>query len=233
MSFLQSTSKVILVGVTAGIVLVALLALLYIAPPITGNAVSSLPVREQTGLSFGEEGLPKMVVFFDYQCPYCRKFATDTLPKIKRNYVDAGRIQLVMKDTLLTSFHPGALNAAQAARCVYAQGGEKAYWSYMDLIMREQNLRDSGSPNKVTRTVDLSNQDLILWAGELGYTIRPCIASQAFKSAVEQDTQDAQAYGVQGTPSFIINDNLVLGDQPYEVFSQALNQALCSKNVCP
>src|SRR5512146_1268003 len=57
-----------------------------------------------------------LVEFMDYQCPYCRRFHTDTFAELKKQYIDTGKLRFVSRDLPL-SFHANALTAAQAVRC--------------------------------------------------------------------------------------------------------------------
>src|SRR3989304_1908007 len=79
----------------------------------------------------GDKNAPVTIIeFSDYQCPFCRKFWTETLPSIKSQYVDTGKVKIVFRDFPLTSIHPSAQPAAEAAECVREQGGDKAYFEY-------------------------------------------------------------------------------------------------------
>ncbi len=76
-----------------------------------------------------------MIVFSDYECPYCRSWMQTTFPSIKTNYIDTGKVLFVYRDFPLTSLHPGAQPAALAADCANAQG---KFWEYHDKIFAEQ-----------------------------------------------------------------------------------------------
>ncbi|PIZ82716.1 hypothetical protein COX97_03340 [Candidatus Pacearchaeota archaeon CG_4_10_14_0_2_um_filter_05_32_18] len=71
----------------------------------------------------GDPDAPVTVVeFSDFQCPFCGRFYSDALASIKTQYIDTGKVKLVFKDFPLTSIHPMAQPAAEAARCVRKQG---------------------------------------------------------------------------------------------------------------
>src|ERR1700741_1407020 len=57
-----------------------------------------------------------MVEFTDYQCPYCRRFQAEVWPKLKRYYVDTGKLRYIAPDLPL-EFHAAAAPAAEAAHC--------------------------------------------------------------------------------------------------------------------
>jgi len=77
-----------------------------------------------------------LVEFTDYQCPYCGKHASSTGKQIKSDYIDTGKIKFVLKDFPLTSIHPNAFKAAEAARCAGEQG---KYWEMHDKLFESQS----------------------------------------------------------------------------------------------
>lgn len=75
-----------------------------------------------------------MVEFSDYECPFCQRFFSSTLDSIKSTYIDTGQVRFVYKDFPLTSIHPRAQKAAEAARCVRDQLGDDGYWAMHDAM---------------------------------------------------------------------------------------------------
>jgi len=167
----------------------------------------------------GDENAPvKLIEFSDYQCPFCGRFYSQTLPQLKSEYFDTGKVQFVYRDFPLDSIHPFATPAAEAAECVRdaAGGSNEAYFEYHDKIF-----------NNVQ---SLSDASLKQWAQELGYDIDSCLSSGKFKAEVRKDLADAQAAGGRGTPYFVIVDKNgkgipLSGAQPFSAFDAALKAA--------
>jgi protein-disulfide isomerase len=161
-----------------------------------------------------------IVEFSDYQCPFCRSFYTQTLPQLKREYIDTGKVKFVYRDFPL-SFHPGAIPAASGAECARDIYGEDAYWKLHDKIFEEQGKQGQG-------TVQFTADDVKSWAQEIGYDVVECMNSGKFESEIQKDFADGQAAGVRGTPGFIIlkGDSgtgvPISGAQPFAVFQQAI-----------
>jgi protein-disulfide isomerase len=63
-----------------------------------------------------------LVEFADYECPYCRQFAKDTMKQVEHDYIENGRIGFVFRDFPIESSHPNASSAALAALCAGEQG---------------------------------------------------------------------------------------------------------------
>ncbi|MEX2017303.1 MAG: DsbA family protein, partial [Candidatus Pacearchaeota archaeon] len=178
----------------------------------------------------GDANAPVTIIeFSDYQCPFCRKFWTETLPQIKLEYIDTGKVKFVYRDFPLTSIHPGAQPAAEAAECARdLYGGDDAYFKMHDKIFSEQNIFDGGDPNTgpVRSTVSFTDSDLKQWAKELGYDISSCLDSGEFRQEVLNDLSDATSAGGQGTPYFVINGKPLSGAQPFAVFKQVIDSEL-------
>ena len=158
-----------------------------------------------------------IIEFSDYQCPFCAIFFSQTFSQIKSQYIDTGKVKLVFRDFPLTSIHPMAQPAAEAAECVREKGKDVAYWKMHDKIFENQQA--------------LSVDNLKAWAKELGYDISSCLDSGKFRAEVQKDMSDAQASGGQGTPYFVIigsdgKGTPLSGAQPFANFQQVIEAKL-------
>jgi protein-disulfide isomerase len=108
--------------------------------------------------------------------------------------------------------HPLARPAHEAARCA---GGQGRYWPYHDRLFAEQ-------PR-------FERADLMRYAEELGLDgagFARCLTERRHAADVSDDLAQARELGLTGTPSFIINDQLLVGAQPIEAFRAAVAEAL-------
>lgn len=167
-----------------------------------------------------------MIEFSDFQCPFCRRFYTQTLPDLENEYITTGKVLFVYRDFPLDSIHPGARPSAVAAECADEQG---KWREYHNKIFDEQNTQGQG-------TVQFSNDDLKRWATEIGLntaSFNSCLDSNKYDSEVSKDFQDGSSAGVGGTPTFYIGNPQrgyveLVGAQPYSVIKQAIDQELAS-----
>jgi len=192
----------------------------------TGNSVGgTVSASIDDDAVLGDANAPVTIIeFSDYQCLFCRKFWTETLPSIKSEYIDTGKVNLVYRDFPLASIHPMAQPSAEAAECVREFGGDEAYFEYHDKMFEEQNLLGAG-------TIQYTTADLKSWASELGYNIASCLDSGKYASEVQKDTRDAQAAGGTGTPYFVVigsdgKGTALSGAQPFSAFKQAIDSKL-------
>jgi len=160
----------------------------------------------------GQKSAPITIIeFSDFQCPYCERFYTQTLPLIDENYIKTGKVKLTFRNFPL-SFHQYAQKAAEASECANEQN---KFWEYHNKLFENQNSLDTDSLKK--------------YASELGLDtgkFNSCLDTGKMKSVVQKDFDDGAKYGVSGTPAFFINGISIVGAQPYETFKQIIDQEL-------
>lgn len=160
----------------------------------------------------GPEDAPVTVVEFgDFQCPYCKQFADETLRDLLEEY--EGDIRFVYRDFPLSSIHPDAQRSAEAAECADEQG---MFWEMHDAIFAQQ-------------PQGLSEEDLTLLAQDIGLDqdqFIDCLDSGLTTDEVLADYDDGLRYGVSGTPTFYINGIELVGAQPLREFEDIIDEEL-------
>jgi protein-disulfide isomerase len=186
---------------------------------ITGSPlidpVSAVIVLDDAAFSLGDPDAPVTIVeYTDYQCPYCQRYAQETLPQIVSEMVENGRVYYVVKDFPLDSIHPYARDGAAAARCAGDQG---AYWDMHDVIFDKQ----------AEWINENAAQVLAGFAADLGLDVdayNQCVSNGRYTAAIQANLDEGARLGVSGTPAFFINGFLFSGALPFETF--AANVAL-------
>ncbi|WP_225886996.1 DsbA family protein [Nodosilinea nodulosa] len=145
--------------------------------------------------------------FSDFQCPYCALAAANMKGFVANHDSD---ILYVYKNFPLTQIHPEALPAAKAA---WAAGQQGQFWLYHDGLFANQNRLGEDLYVELAEAMGLDmeqfNRDR---------------ASAAAAAAVQQDLALAQRLQLQGTPSFIMNDLLIPGGAPPQLFEEIFTQ---------
>ena len=181
----------------------------------TGQPTGPVDVSIDDDPMKGDKKAPVTIVeFTDYQCPYCGRYARETMPEIVKNYVDTGKVRYVLRDFPLGN-HASAGPAANAAECVREQGGDEMYYDYHDILFENQG--------------ELSTEKLKEYAADFDIdqaALATCVDELKFKEEINKDFADGNNYGVRGTPAFFINGELLAGAQPYENFEAAIEAAL-------
>ena len=163
-----------------------------------------------------------IIEFSDFQCPFCARFYTETLPDLKSAYIETGVAKLVYRDFPIQSIHPNAVAAAVASECAHEQD---AYWDYHDILFENMRLwggLDSVSAIEVFQTY-AADMELDTDAFD------ECLGSGDHISEVASDYADGVSYGVTGTPAFFVGNDqvgyvLVSGAQPFSVFQTAIER---------
>ncbi|HLC54044.1 MAG TPA: DsbA family protein [Candidatus Nanoarchaeia archaeon] len=210
----------------AGIVIAAIVILVFNQGGVTGNVVKSpaapnAPVKINADKIAnapvkGNASAPVTIVeFSDYQCPFCER-AYQTLKQIDTEYIKTGKVKLVYMDFPL-SFHPNAEPAARAARCFEkVKGGSDAeFFKYHDKLFDNQ--------------ASLSDENYKKWAAEMGANAAQfnlCFDNNEFADEVQADESYGASIGVSGTPAFFVNGKLLSGAQPYGAFKTAIDAEL-------
>lgn len=159
-----------------------------------------------------------IVEFSDFQCPYCKSFATDTEPQIISTYVTTGKAKIAYRNFPLP-MHQYAEMAAEASECAAKLGGNDVFWKYHDTLFSKGKGDGTG----------LDASSLKQYAADLGLnttSFNSCLDSHEMASTVSKDVADGTAAGVQGTPIFFINGKAVEGAQPFSVFKAAIDALL-------
>jgi protein-disulfide isomerase len=169
-----------------------------------------------------------IVEFSDYECPFCKRFADETLPQIKENYIDTGKAILVFRDLPLPFHNPAAEREAQAAECAREQGGDEKYFEYHDKIF--ETTAGNGAGIDADGLADLA-EEIGLETSDL----KTCLDEERFAEEVEKDSQDAAQAGISGTPGFVVGKlgkdgsvegAVIEGALPYSNFAEAIDAQL-------
>jgi protein-disulfide isomerase len=170
------------------------------------------------GRSRGSASAPVTVYeMSDFQCPFCRTFATATFPVLDSAYVATGKVRWVFINFPLTSVHQNAAAAAQTALCAAQQN---AFWPVHDLLYRHQEV---WSPLKEPGAFFLTLADSAKISRP---KLLECVRAPATEEALRADAQGAERAGASSTPTFYIEGGLLVGAQPLPVFRQVLDSIL-------
>lgn len=186
--------------------------------------VSELPVSDAP-VAGDPNAQVVLVEYSDFECPFCARFVADTLPTIRREYVDSGRVQMAFRHMPLDRIHKFAQRAAEAAACADDQ---RKFWPMHDsLFGRPEQLDD---PAILARVPDLG-LDLVEFKTCFGTTGRLNPKTEV----VDKDTSSGRKLGITATPAFLIGRrtpnggvrvlSTLLGSRPLKEFAAALDQA--------
>lgn len=152
-----------------------------------------------------------MIEFSDFQCPFCARYDLTAFPQIKKEYVDTEKVKIVFKNFPLP-IHQNAEIAAEASECAFEQG---KFWEYREKLFSNQQ--------------NLSIENLKQYAKDLGLDqekFNNCLDSGKFKEEVKGDLNEGVDVGIDGTPTFFINGEKIVGAQPFSEFQKVIEDKL-------
>ncbi len=184
-------------------------ALVEVAKPAGDEEEARSKVEIGQSPSRGPADAPvTMVVFSDFQCPFCARMEA-ILGEVEKAY--PGKVRVVWKNFPL-SFHARAMVAAEAAMAAHEQG---KFWPMQAKLMEHQNA--------------LEDTDLEGYAREIGLDMvrfKAAMASHEFAAAVGADVKQASALGVKGAPTTFVNGIMISGAAAARVFKARVDQEL-------
>ncbi len=179
------------------------------------------PVDFATDHIKGDKNAKVFVIeYSDFECPFCKRFHP-TMQQLVDQY--QGKVAWVYRHFPL-SFHANAQKEAEASECASEQGGNDAFWKYSDKIL--ERTTSNGTGFALTALGPL--------AKEIGLDqtkFQSCLDSGKYAKHVQQDEQEGQAAGVNGTPGNIIwtkdgKSQLISGAVPLSSLTTVIDQAL-------
>ncbi len=188
-----------------------------------GVAVDIAKVKTAGEPFVGSPNAPvTMAYWFDYQCPFCRRFEEDAMTQVMTNYVKTGKVKVVFKDFQFLG--ADSQTAGLAERAVWDVAPDKFY-EWHKAMYDKQDSENSGWGNKA---------DVLALTKSLGIDsakVEQLMTSKAteYQKAMDADKAEGGAFGINGTPGSIIGKNLISGAQPYSAVKQLIDLALQGK----
>ncbi len=193
-------------------VVAAMLALPALTPAALAESVSTEEALVE--MVMGDADAPITIIeYASLTCPHCAAFHRETLPELKKQYLDTGKAKLIFRDFPLDG---AALRAAMLARC----GGKERFFPFVDVLLKTQNTWSRAKDpvaalTQVGRMGGLSKDE-----------IEACLKNEALMDGILRIRLDGQnEFDVSSTPTFIINGKKVAGALPFAEFEKLLKSA--------
>lgn len=166
----------------------------------------------------GAEDAPLTVIeYASFTCPHCRSFHENTFKQVKENYIDTGKVKFIYREVYFDRY---GLWAGMVARC----GGPEKYFGISGMIYNQQATWTKGeNPGAIADNLVTIGKT----AGLTGDEIDACLQNNDMAQAMIAVYQEnAERDNVRSTPTFIVDGELVSGDQSYASFSAILDAKL-------
>ena len=177
----------------------------------TPKALSDLVV-------LGADNAPvKIKIFSSLTCPYCANFHIKIIPKIKKNYVESGKVQLIFIDFPLDEV---AFNASKLLYCL----DQKKQITFLDKIYENQSQWTSGSNlNEINNNL----KEIVKILGISSIEFDKCINDDIIGDKILNSRIDGQEkYSINSTPTIIINEKKLEDSVSFKNISKKIEKLI-------
>jgi len=210
--------------VVGAVLVVGLLIVSNLARTATLGAVSTPVSRgygQQGGNVLGDPNAPvQLIEVGDFQCPVCESAFQTLEEPIISTYVNTGKVSYTFE--AVGYLGPESTRAAEAAYCA---GDQNKFWDYHDILYTNQGAENSGA---------MADERLIQFAQLTGLDMgkfTSCFQNGDMVSRVTQAQATAASYGIDGTPSFVINGTVLKGLRSFPELQAAIDAALAAADT--
>ena len=156
----------------------------------------------------------EIIEFASLTCGHCAKFHNEVFPKIKKEFIDTGKVSFIYNDFPLDKF---ALKASVIARC----SGEKKFFSFLKVLYSKQK--------DWTRTEDpfRSLLKIAKLGGLKNDEIKVCVGNKSIEDGIlKQRLNASKKFDIKATPTLYINGEKYDGDLTFEALKLKINTLL-------
>jgi len=183
---------------------------------LLANKKSALEIGEEE-LVIGDKDAPITIIeYASMSCSHCASFHNNTLPDIKKEYIDTGKVRMVFRDY---PFNYPALLGSMMMRCIASE----VRYDYMNALYQLQSTWVNKDPK-------ISKKELYKIMQSGGMTkeeFNECYSNLDNENLILEGVMGAQKdFNIKSTPSFIINGNLIEGNKNIKEFRQIIDKIL-------
>ena len=173
---------------------------------------------DKNAVSIGsQEAIVKIKIFSSLTCPHCANFHMNVLPKIKENYLESGKVQLIFIDFPLDQ---AAFNASKLLHCL----DKEKRINFLDIIYKDQKKWTTGS------TLEDINKNLKKIVKNLGISSEKfdkCIIDEEISDKILNERIDAsKKYSITSTPTIIINEKKLEGSASFKNIKKKIEKII-------
>ena len=201
--------------VIVSVIAIGLVAMFIFAGQIRQPSVDH-DYANKNGNFLGEADAPVQIIeYADFQCSHCRNFYATTESQLISSYVETGLVLYEIRPLGLLG--PESVQSAEAAMCAADQN---FFWEYHDLVFTNYSTSNVGG---------YSQPNLLEFASALDMNqdqFADCLSSGEKEAVVEAFANQAASSGVTGTPSFLVNGQVLAGNVPFATLSAVIESAM-------
>ncbi|MEQ1499882.1 MAG: thioredoxin domain-containing protein [Parcubacteria group bacterium] len=187
----------------------------------TGDLEKMTPISSSDHIRGNPNAPVKIVEYSDTECPFCKRFHT-TMKEVMDTYGKDGKVAWVYRHFPIDQLHSKARKEAVAFECANEQGGNDKFWEYADRLYEVTPANNGLDPAELPNIAQYVGLDVTKF--------NTCLASTKYDKHIEDEVQNAQATGGNGTPwSIVVGKNgkkyPLSGAQPISAIKQLIDLA--------
>ena len=159
----------------------------------------------------------KVQVFSSLTCPHCANFHINVIPKIKKEYVNSGKVQLIFIDFPLDQ---AAFNASKLLHCL----DQKKQMDFLDIIYQTQNKWTNGSNlNDINENLKKIVENLGISSSQFDN----CLVDEGISNKILSERIDANhKYVIESTPTIVINEKKLEGSATFKNIKKKIEKLI-------
>jgi len=183
--------------------------------PVSKTFAAKITEIQENEWFLGDADAPiTMIEYASMSCPHCASFHLNTLPIIKEEYIDTGKVRLVFRDF---PFNLPALQASLITKCV----SEELHFKYIEALFKLQRTWAIPKGSKESLFKILQN------SGMTENEFEKCLNNKDLENKILADQLKAhEELNIKTTPSFVINGKLIEGNKPIDIFRKTFDKIL-------
>ena len=150
-------------------------------------------------------------LFSSYNCSFCRKFFKTVYPEFKKEYIDNGKVKLIVKNVAITN-NESVINSLKLAACINKYGN---FEKLNELLLTEPKVIYTDEFKEVID--ELVEKDLF---------VAECMYGGESEKYILKNMLDFKRLNCTGTPTFIINNKIYKGNRDYDEFRKVVEKEL-------
>lgn len=190
--------------------ILAVVVIFILAALMPGWLANRASIAGSEGFVVGDPNAPVTVTqFSSYTCSFCKQFSENEEKGFIAEYVDTGKV--FYRFVNIPANNEAGLLGAEASYCAADQN---RFFDYKDYLYTYAAAADGFSLNNLTQYAQDAGLDTAAF--------EECMASDTFANAYDEDVRFAQSVGITGTPSFLVNGQLVYSTELVQTVEEAL-----------
>ena len=189
---------------------------LFVSKLVLANELSALDIAVDDFM-IGDENAPITIIeYASMSCSHCANFHTNTLPELKKEYIDTGKVRMVFRDY---PFNYPALLGSMMLRCIPSE----VRYNYMNALYELQTTWVDKDP-KVTKK---ELYKIMQSGGMTKDEFNSCYTNLDNENLILEGVMTAQKeFNIKSTPSFVVNGNILEGNKNIKEFRQIIDKIL-------